>query len=167
MELAVACQSDAPLIRSLLDDYLRELSGHRDLPVGATDAASYRHLDAYWREPGRHAFLIRRGGRTVGFALIRGPASTGSPVHQMAEFYVEPEARRRGIGRDAVIEMWERFPGDWELQVHSRNAGAVRFWSSCVERATGGPPRVREVRGEDGRRLQLDFRVEARRPARR
>jgi len=161
MELAPASRSDAPLIRSLLDDYLRKLSEHRELPVGATDAASYGHLDAYWCEPGRHAFLIRCRDRCVGFALIRDPTSTRSSVHQLAEFYVQPEIRRRGIGRDAVLEIWESFPGEWELQVHARNAGAVRFWRSCVERKTGEPPRVCEVQAEDGRRLQLNFQVEA------
>ena len=167
MELARASRSDARLIQSLLDDYLHELSGHRELPVGATDAASYGHLDAYWCEPGRHAFLIKLRDHPVGFALIRDPASTGSAVHQLAEFYVRPEIRRRGIGRDAVLEIWGSFPGEWELQIHARNAGAMRFWRSCVERKTGEPPRVCEVRAEDGRRLQFNFRVEAHRPARR
>src|SRR5262245_26309017 len=93
VELARAQRSDGRLIASLLDDYLRELSGHRDIPVGATGSASYEDLRAYWVEPDRHALLIRASGRTIGFAFIREPPSTGSTVHQLAEFYVRPEAR--------------------------------------------------------------------------
>ena len=65
--VAAANGSDGSLIESLLDEYLRELSNHRDVPSGATDSASYPYLGAYWSEPGRHAFLIRCGGHAVGF----------------------------------------------------------------------------------------------------
>ncbi len=160
IELATASGSDVRLIESLLDDYLRELSSHRDLPVGATDSASYPYLDAYRSEPGRHAFIIQCRGRAVGFALIRDPASTGSAVHQLAEFYIKPESRRLGVGRRAVLAIWKRFPGQWELQVHARNSAAVQFWASCVAAATSEPPHVREVQAKDGRRVQFNFHVE-------
>jgi predicted acetyltransferase len=160
IQLIEAAQSDVGLLRPMLDRYLRELSGHREVPVGATDSASYPYLDAYWSEPGRHAFLIRSGGRAVGFALIRDPASTGSSTHHFAEFFIEPESRRLGIGRRAAAAIWQRFPGDWELQVHSRNATAVRFWSSSAKAAAGTAPQIQEVQAPDGRRIQLSFHVE-------
>ena len=155
IELAVASLSDARLIEPLLDDYLCELSKHREVPVGATDSATYRFLHAYWSEPGRHVFIIKRSGDLVGFAFVRDPISTGSSIHQLAEFYIKPELRRFGVGRRAVIAIWERFPGEWELQVHARNSGAAQFWASCVELETGECPQVSELRAEDGRRLQL------------
>ncbi len=160
IELVVAGSSDADLIDSLLDEYLLELSNHRDVPSGATTSASCPYLDAYWSEPGRHAFIIQHGGHTVGFALIRDPISTGSAVHQLAEFYIKPERRRLGIGRRAVCALWKRFPGQWELQIHTRNVAAVQFWESCIKAVTSGPPQVREVQGRDGRRVQFNFSVE-------
>ncbi len=160
LELAAVSGSDARLIESLLDDYLCELSSHRDVPVGATDSASYPHLDAYWSEPGRYAFIIQCRGRAVGFALIRGPASTGSAVHQVAEFYIKPESRRLGIGRRAALAIWERFPGQWELQVHARNSAAMQFRATCAEAEASEAAQVREVQASDGRRIQFNFRVE-------
>lgn len=159
IELVAASSSDARLISSLLDEYLRELSQHRDVPIGATDSANYRYLGAYWSEPGRHAFLIKQGSLEVGFAFVRDPTSTRAAVHELAEFYINPESRRLGIGRHAALAIWNRFPGEWELQVHSRNAGAVQFWTSCAEQAQGIPPEIREVQAEDGQRLQLNFSV--------
>lgn len=164
LELATARSDDTGLIASLLDDYLRELSAYRDQPAGPTDSSGYRHLDAYWSEAGRHAFLIRREGRVAGFAFIRDPASTGSAAHEFTEFYIEPASRRLGIGRRGVYAIWKRFPGNWQFQVHARNSGGVRFWSSCVE---GGPSKDIQVRGvqdRDGQRLQFDFRVGDRAP---
>jgi len=159
VELNEAGPEQRGVIAALLDDYLQELADHRERAVGATDARTYPYLDAYFSEPGRHAFLMRCGGEVVGFALIREPASTGGPVSQVAEFYVMPGRRRPGVGREAAAAIWRRFPGAWELQVHARNAAALRFWASCVTSAAQEPPEVREIHAEDGKRLQLNFHV--------
>ena len=160
IRLAEARRSDARLIESMLDEYLRELSSHREVRVGATGSASYPYLDAYWAEPGRHAFMIRSSGRVVGFAFIRDPGSTGSARHQLAEFYIKPESRRLGIGRRAAAAIWQRFPGQWELEVQARNSAAVRFWAACAEAETGEAPQVNEMQGADGRRIQFSLQVE-------
>jgi predicted acetyltransferase len=142
IQLAEARQSDACVIQPMLDDYLWELSSHREVPIGATESASYPYLDAYWSEPGRHAFLIRSSGGVVGFAFIRDPDSTGFAEHRIAEFYIKPESRRLGIGRRAAAAIWQRFPGQWELQVHAGNAAALQFWASCAKVETGEAPQV-------------------------
>ncbi len=158
VDVDTARPGDRGIISSLLDGYLHELAAHREVAVGATDSCSYRHLDAYFSEPGRHAFLIRCDGKVVGFALIRDPASTGR-VWQVAEFYVTRGSRRTGVGRMAIVNIWRRFPGDWELQVLARNTTALRFWASCIEASAQEIPEVTEVEGVDGRRFQFNFRV--------
>lgn len=160
VELVVASSSDTDLINSLLDEYLLELNSYRYVPSGTATSTSYPYLDAYWSEPGRHAFIIQRGGHSVGFALVRDPTSTKSAVYQLAEFYIKPESRCLGIGRRAVGAILKRFPGQWELQVHTRNSAAVQFWESCLETVTSEPPQVQEVQGRDGRRIQFHFSVE-------
>lgn len=158
VDLDEARLEDRGIIAGLLDDYLCELAAHREDAVGATDSRGYPYLDAYFSEPGRHPFVIRRQGKVVGFALLRDATST-SRVWEVSEFYVTPESRRAGVGREAVVAIWRRFPGAWDLQVHAHNTGAVRFWASCVEVAARQAPRVMEVEAEDGKRLQFTFRV--------
>ena len=158
-ELVVAGSSDADLINSLLDEYLLGLGSYRDVPSGTTTSASYPYLNAYWSEPGRHAFIIQRGDYSVGFALIRDPTSTKSAVYQLAEFYIKPERRRLGIGRRAVCAILKRFPGQWELQVHTRNFAAVQFWESCIGAIAGELFQRREIQTRDGWRVQFHFSV--------
>jgi predicted acetyltransferase len=160
-ELVGALPGDRATIATLLDEYLRELAGHREVPVGAAEASSYPYLDAYFCEPGRHAFLIRHGGKIVGFALIRAPESTGR-VWEVAEFFVEPGSRRVGVGRDAIALVWRRLAGDWEVQVHARNSAAIRFWSSCVDEVAHEKPTMTEVGSSDGKRVQFNFHVHRR-----
>ncbi len=158
-ELVVAGSSDADLINSLLDEYLLELGSYRDVLSGATTSASYPYLDAYWSEPGRHVFIIQCDSNVVGFALIRDPTSTKSAVYQLAEFYIKPESRHLGIGRRAVCAILKRFPGQWDLQVHTRNFAAVQFWESCIEAIASELFQRREIQTRDGRRIQFRFSV--------
>jgi predicted acetyltransferase len=159
VELRRAVASDKNLIEALLDDYLRELNTYREAADGAVDSTTYPYLDAYWAEPGRHAFLIVSDGQIVGFVLIRDPDSTQRRVSEVAEFCIERRSRRRGIGRAAASAIWRSFPGDWEIQVYARNSAAVRFWSLCAEAEAREAPSVTEVYSDDGRRLQYNFTV--------
>jgi len=159
IKLVKASRSNSQQIESLLDDYLGELSNYRDVSFGATNSASYPHLDAYWSEVGRHIFLIQYSERIVGFAFIRDPSSTESVAHQVAEFYVRSDSRRLGIGRRAVLEIWKLFPGQWELQVHARNTAALQFWTLCIETEANENIQFQEVKASDGRRFQFNFHI--------
>jgi predicted acetyltransferase len=158
-------ESERPLIERLLDSYLRELSAHRDTSAGARDAVGYRHLPYYWLEADRFPFTLRSNGQVAGFALLRRVARAGTPVMHLAEFYVSPAFRRRGIGRTAVTALWDRYPGPWELQVHVGNAPARAFWRGCIEAHAAEGWRVEETSAPDGRRLQYSFDIPARRRA--
>lgn len=161
VDLVEASRSDTSELELLLDEYLKELSSYREVPVGATDAASYPYLEAYWPEKGRHAFLLKRSGYVVGFALGRDPSSTDSDVYEFAEFYIKPEYRRHGAGHSAVLAIWQQFPGRWELQFHAQNRSAANFWMLCAEATATGSPQVSKVQSRDGRRIQLNFNIQS------
>lgn len=161
VELARVSPEERPALETLLDEYLAELSGHRERPIGAADARSYAWLPLYWTEPGRHPFFLCVDGERVGFALVWEVPGDG-PL-QMAELYVRPSRRRAGVGGEAVAEIWRRFPGSWELQTHARNAAALAFWRRCIEAHATGPVLTTDVAAADGRRVQWNFAVAAQR----
>jgi hypothetical protein len=53
VDLDEARPGDRGIIAALLDEYLHELAGHREVAVGAIDSRSYPYLDAYFSKPGR------------------------------------------------------------------------------------------------------------------
>ena len=159
VEICPAEESDKHIIQSMLDDYLRELAGYREIGTGAVDAASYPYFDVYWSEAGRYPFMMICGEEVAGFVFIRGPDSTGTNGFQVAEFYVKPPFRRQGVGRQAAFALWNRFSGEWELQAHARNEKAVKFWHTCVQAASEDTLQVTEVQAKDGRRLQFNFAI--------
>ena len=145
LTLRSALCADLPQMRGLLDAYLQELDGRR--------AEDYPYFDAYWEESGRHPFSFESGPRTVGFAFVRGPASTGTEPNQMAEFYVRPDARRRGLGTQAAREIFRLFPGPWELRAAAQPPAAVLFWKRVLS-----APGIADLAIEAERESEAEFR---------
>lgn|GEM_PF-5329555 len=79
----------------------------------------------------------------------------------LLESYLEKLSafRQRGFGRRAVAELWHRFPGPRELQIHGRNGRAIDFWSSMMRDHATSPLRQAEIDSRDGEILQYDFEV--------
>ncbi len=155
--IRLASLEEAPIIRAMLDRYLRELSAL--CGTTETNADTYPFLPAYWSEVGRYPYFILRGDNVAGFALIRGPESTGTGAYQVAEFFIEPSNRRSGLGRLAILDIWRELPGEWALQVHQENPTAVTFWLDCAQHAVSGAV-SRSVSDEQGTDwIQLGFTV--------
>ena len=156
--LVEAGPEDAGAIRAMLGPYLEELAEYADLHESGPH--DYPYLDAYWSEAARHPFTIRcEEGNPVGFVLVRLPESTGTGRHQLAEFYVSPAHRRSGLGMKAVRDVWRRFPGAWEVQVHVRNVAAVGFWSTATRSFASSEARITETVSSDGPRLRFHFDI--------
>src|SRR5262245_66534565 len=97
--LEIATPADAPVLAHRLELYSYELSEAFALDIGPDGRFGYDRLPLYWTEPEvRFPFLIRRDGRTVGFALAaRGsPASDDPDVLDLQEFFVLRRPRRGG-----------------------------------------------------------------------
>jgi predicted acetyltransferase len=112
--LEIATRADAELLSNLLELYVHDLSEAFAVDIGADGRFGYDKLPLYWAEPERRfAFLIRRGGRIAGFALVmRGsPASDDPDVLDVAEFFVLRRYRRAAVGRQAACLLWDRMPG--------------------------------------------------------
>lgn len=55
----------------------------------------------------------------------------------MAEFFIARHYRRRGIGTQTAHEIWQRFPGAWQIRVMHGNDAARRFWVHAVTAFVG------------------------------
>ncbi|MBI1200096.1 MAG: GNAT family N-acetyltransferase [Phenylobacterium sp.] len=100
----------------------------------------YPYLDSYWTEPGREAFLVRVDGDLAGFVLLNDHSHAGLPVdHAVAEFFIVRKHRRGGVGHLAATAAIGPRPGQWELAVARRNAGALAFWRGVAAELASGP----------------------------
>lgn len=137
--VAPAAPADQAAIANLLQLCLYERS---DAGVDVSSQGRYPHpaLDAYWSEPDHAAFLICAQQQLVGFALVNGASRLGSPLEgrAVAEFFILRRHRRQGIGRAAAAQIFDRFPGPWEVATPAAYVPAQSFWRGTVHRYTGG-----------------------------
>jgi predicted acetyltransferase len=135
VEIIPALPEQEPVLANLLELYAHDFSEFVDLRLGADGRFGYDHLPLYWREPGRHPFLIKAGGRLAGFVFVRrgSERSRDERVWDVAEFFIVRGFRRLGVGTQAAHEVWRKFPGRWEVRVMDRNRKAKEFWSRAIK----------------------------------
>jgi predicted acetyltransferase len=94
--------------------------------------------EKYWSEPNRWAFLIRCDGEPAGFALVGPDGSQKDTQFDMGEFFIMRKFRKRGLGQEAAVNIFDRFRGRWEVRVVVQNKPALDFWRKVIDRYTGG-----------------------------
>lgn len=150
MQVTLATHDQQPLIADLIEHYAHELSPLFNLQAGADGRYGYHALPSYWQQASRFPYLIKVDGEVAGFALVtRGSRiSQDNEVHDMTEFFVLQQYRRRGVGARAAHAIWRRHPGRWEVRVLATNTPALRFWQAAIDGFTGGstqPVRVEQA----------------------
>lgn len=127
VEVSEVQQSDRGVVRRLMEFYSYDWSEWEGWDVDDHGEFGYRWLDHYWTDEDRHVFLFRVGGKLAGLALVRQEQCT-----EMAEFFILRRYRRSGIGSAAAADVFNRFPGAWEVTQHLSNPGATSFWRKAI-----------------------------------
>ena len=141
VDLISAEPAHRPVLSDLLHLYAREFNEFHPVQFGTDGWFVYRDLPKYWQEAGKHPFLIKIDGTIAGFVLVQQTRAISGdhPVWEIAEFFVLTEFRRRGAGMDAAHQVWNRFPGMWQVRVLQANDAGFHFWDQAILRFTGNP----------------------------
>lgn len=134
VEIIAALQEQEQILANLLELYAHDFSEFLDLKLGADGRFGYEQLPLYWKEPGRHPFLIMVNDHWAGFVFVRkgSQISADNNIWDMAEFFIVRGYRRLGIGTKVAHEIWKQFPGKWEVRVIDRNQKAKEFWERSI-----------------------------------
>jgi len=133
-------------------DYLDDLGALNTGIFPALDEIGHREPDQLERWTSDHSatlLTILDDMKPAGFAMIsRRPTDVRGIDFRMSEFFIARDARRRGVGRNAIRLIFDRFAGNWEIIEYQRNPGAVAFWRRVVSAYTAGSYRERITNGE-------------------
>ena len=119
------------ILRELLRVYEQELTGD-------PNPSEYKYLDSYWQKPNRKAFFIMVDNAVGGFVLVNQHLLIQPNGNNLSEFYIIPKYRGLKIGRQAAIQVFELFKGNWELRELQSNTKAHRFWLNVINDYTQG-----------------------------
>lgn len=136
-------EGERPLLQRLFELYLYDFSEleHADVDEEGWFVPSARPwLARYWTEPGKHALLLRVGGKPAGFALVDESSPIADSGHRrfLGAFFVARAYRRRGHGRAVARAVFDRFPGPWQVLQVRANTVAQGFWRRVIGEYSDG-----------------------------
>ncbi|MEO8900200.1 MAG: GNAT family N-acetyltransferase [Polyangiaceae bacterium] len=140
IELIRAPREATPVFDNLFQYYVYDFSEVIGAEVAADGRFASRSFDAYWEDAWRHPFLARVNGHYAGFALVhqRSHLSADPEVCDVGEFFVLRKYRRCGVGSALARQVFELFPGRWEVRQRLANEAATRFWRTVIADYTQG-----------------------------
>ena len=130
VSISLATVGEAPLVASLLQLCLHDLSAWHTRPIRPDSSYAYPWFALYWESPRRYPYLLRSAGEIAGFALVRAKDDdeTTDWDFALAEFFVLPKERRRGVGLAAAGYVLNQHSGHFEISYDRRNLAAKNFW---------------------------------------
>ncbi len=134
-------ENQKPVLERIIQLYLYDFSALQDANVNRDGFFEHdMRLDSYWSEPDRFPFLIFVNSEIVGFVLINSYVCLveNNGARSIAEFFVMRNYRRRGVGKSAAFQIFDRFPGKWEVREIEANAGGQKFWRKVIKEYTRG-----------------------------
>jgi predicted acetyltransferase len=140
IELIEVKETEKSVLRQLMELYAHDFSEFDAADVNEHGLFGYTYFDYYWTEDTRAPFFIRVDEKLAGFVLINEycylvkEAGTKS----IAEFFVLRKYRRKGIGKQVAFQVFDKFPGKWEVIQHGENKPSQIFWEAVVAEYTHG-----------------------------
>lgn len=133
-------ETAADLARTLEDLYrlyVQEMASYVEVGSAMSDFDRHlRGLSKYWDDEAHRAYLIYACGEIAGFCLVReypGEAAT----HDIEQFFIVDAFKRKGIGRLALRQILDLYPGKWLIRVLKENERALLFWRQAIEACVG------------------------------
>lgn len=130
-----AAAADRPVLERLWLMFRHDLSEFRGQLPSPDGTFRSERLQAAFGDPGWAAYLLLRGDRPAGFALVR---ALDRPVRVLNSFFVVRGARRAGVGLQAASDLVRAYPGRWEVAFQEANPAAVGFWRRVATEVAGG-----------------------------
>jgi len=143
LKIALAVDDHNWLERVYLD-WLRELSAVAKAAALANEQLVKDQLADWLGDRSIDLFVLQRDDERVGFACVEKALG---PRYRLREFYVAPHVRRLGVGRHAAALLFDRYEGQWQLEVLQSDRSAQRFWSTVIVAYTNGQRREERADG--------------------
>jgi predicted acetyltransferase len=139
VEVRRATMAEKSILAHLLQLHSHDMSEFNGAEVGDDGLFGYEEFDLFWTEKERHPFLVRAAGKMMGFALmIEEEIDDHLPSCFMADFFIIKKHRGQGIGQAAAFQLFDLFPGTWQVSELTRNLAAQAFWRKVIGRYSGG-----------------------------
>lgn len=143
IRLHAATLADYPLIQNMARFYVYDLSrscGFISQDWACPSDGLYESYDfkIYFEDPTCSAYLIKVNEELAGFVLVNKKGIQRATDWNVGEFFLLAKFQGQGLGRVVAEELWNLFPGIWEIAVIPENTAALAFWRKSILLFTAG-----------------------------
>jgi predicted acetyltransferase len=126
------------IIQNMARFYVYEMSGYCGWEIPEDGLYECNDLKRYFQEPDRFPFFIKVNEELAGFALINKVGTDNNVDWNMGEFFIIAKFQRTGIGQHVASNLFDQFPGVWEVAAIPENKRAANFWHKIISLYTQG-----------------------------
>ena len=112
-------------------NWLQELAVSSRARPPSTERLAREQISDWLQDRTVDLFVLRRDEEHAGFACVERVLGGGA---HLREFYVVPSLRRLRVVSHAAALLFDRYAGQWQLEVLQSDRTALRFWSNVVQR---------------------------------
>ncbi|MHB9109420.1 MAG: GNAT family N-acetyltransferase [Armatimonadota bacterium] len=137
VDLLFARENDLPVVLNLSRYYIYDMSEFMGWPC--PENGVFGGCDDYFADwpAGRNIpFIIRVDGELAGFTGVI--FREVEQAHAVQEFFVMRKFRRRRVGWQVAVKLFDRYHGSWVVEQLVENLPAVDFWRTVVNDYTNG-----------------------------
>jgi len=141
IDVIPATVQDQTAMRNLFQFYLYEFSRFTEWHTTYSGRFIEDDLEGCWTDLKRKPYLLKVEGDLAGFAIIdtleqsRYDADLKA-ITSMSEFFVMAAFQGQGFGEKAASQLFDLYPGKWEVFQMKRNVNALAFWRKVIGRYT-------------------------------
>lgn len=138
-----ATMDDYPCIQNMARFYVYDLSrecGSISSDWAIPEDGLYESFDFknYFEETSKKAYLVKVYDEIAGFVLLNQATEDSTNTWNMGEFFIIAKFQGGGIATRVAKEIWNMYPGMWEVSIIPNNKSALKFWERVISEFTYG-----------------------------
>ena len=129
------------LLHNLMQLYLHDIT--KDFPIGIdldeNCLFSYSDFNKYWQNKAYIPYFIKLENKIIGFVLINDDfeiLEKGNNTFNLSEIFVINKHKRKGVGKQVMIQLFSKFRGKWEVRAIPNSKQAELFWDKIIKEYT-------------------------------
>ncbi len=145
ISLHPATAHDLVRIENMMQFYNYDLSESCPVVLGENGLFTLRPKQVYWAKPTVKPYVAMVNGELAGFAVVDDEAVYPDTDFNMGYFFLARRYRRRGLALQMANQLFEMYPGKWEVYYFAANVAAGQFWSKAIAQIGFAQPGVEEM----------------------
>jgi predicted acetyltransferase len=118
------------ILRNMFEFYDYEFSQYLNFEVDKEGLFRRAPVTEYLSKDEYKSFFIKSTGTLLGFVIVK---TTNSKLSfEIEQFFILKKYNGKGIGKQAAIQIFDRFKGNWKVTQVESNYPAQEFWRNVI-----------------------------------